>query len=140
PNVVPDFCEIEIDRRVLQGDTKDSVSNELREVLNEVSQSHQINIDLEEYLFLPATTISRNHLFVKNMEKVIESFLEEKPKITVFDATCEAPFLSVDKGIPTIIFGPGSLKQAHVVDEYVETEQVIQAAQVFIRVALEILN
>jgi acetylornithine deacetylase len=31
-------------------------------------------------------------------------------------------------GIPTILFGPGSIDQAHSVDEYVELDQVAQAA------------
>jgi acetylornithine deacetylase len=32
-------------------------------------------------------------------------------------------------GIPTIIFGPGSIDRAHVAAEYVEIDQVEQAAE-----------
>jgi acetylornithine deacetylase len=32
-------------------------------------------------------------------------------------------------GIPTIVFGPGSIEQAHTADEYVEIDQVGRAAR-----------
>jgi acetylornithine deacetylase len=45
-------------------------------------------------------------------------------------ATTDAIFLC-EAGIPTIVFGPGSLAQAHRPDEYVELCQVQQATRVF---------
>lgn len=38
-------------------------------------------------------------------------------------------------GIPTIVFGPGSIDQAHGTDEYVEIAQVVQAAQMLVEMA-----
>lgn len=40
-----------------------------------------------------------------------------------------------DGGIPTIVFGPGSIDQAHAVDEYVEIDQVVAAAEMLIALA-----
>ena len=45
-------------------------------------------------------------------------------------ATTDAVFLC-EAGIPTVVFGPGSLAQAHRPDEYVEVCQVQQATRVF---------
>jgi acetylornithine deacetylase len=33
-------------------------------------------------------------------------------------------------GVPTALFGPGRIEEAHVKDEYVEEEQLVIAAQV----------
>ena len=34
-------------------------------------------------------------------------------------------------GIPCVVFGPGSIRQAHTQEEYVELSQVVQAADVY---------
>lgn len=40
-----------------------------------------------------------------------------------------------DGGIPTIVFGPGSIDQAHAIDEYVEIDQVVAAAEMLVALA-----
>ncbi|MBN8998740.1 MAG: M20/M25/M40 family metallo-hydrolase [Rhizobiales bacterium] len=40
-----------------------------------------------------------------------------------------------DAAIPTIVFGPGSIDQAHSLDEYVEIDQVVAAAQMLVALA-----
>jgi acetylornithine deacetylase/succinyl-diaminopimelate desuccinylase-like protein len=63
-----------------------------------------------------------------------------KKEISVgtFSATCEAPFFSIDKGIPTVIFGPGSLTQAHVTDENIVLAEVEQASLILIHLGLDL--
>jgi len=41
----------------------------------------------------------------------------------------------VDAGVPTIVFGPGSINQAHVLDEHVEIAQVTKAALMLVAAA-----
>lgn len=38
-------------------------------------------------------------------------------------------------GIPSIVFGPGSIAQAHSKEEWVSVEQVAQAAEFFLKLA-----
>ncbi|MBD1382026.1 M20 family metallopeptidase [Metabacillus arenae] len=140
PNIVPKQCVIEIDRRLLPGDTKESVESEIKHALRTNSSLNELDFELEEYLFLPASSISKDHLLVGNLVKVNKELRKEEAKVKVFEATCEAPFLSVYKGIPTVIFGPGSLSQAHVVDEYVELKEVTQASIVYAELALQLLK
>ena len=59
-------------------------------------------------------------------EKVVEinnASLEKNAKARDFGATCEQCFL-LAKGIPTVICGPGSMAQAHIVDEYIDIDQL----------------
>mgnify|MGYP000689843337 CR=1 FL=1 len=39
--------------------------------------------------------------------------------------------------IPTVLFGPGSLHKAHMVDEYIEASEVVKAAKV---IALSVMR
>lgn len=139
-NIVPSKCEIEIDRRLLDGETEEDVLRKMENALQSVAEPNNIEFELENYLFIPATNISMKHKLVKSLQKVIEERYSKETKVEAFGATCEAPFLSIYKGIPTIIYGPGSLNQAHVVDEFVEVQQVIDASQTFIDLALKLLQ
>lgn len=52
--------------------------------------------------------------------------------------SCEQCFL-VEAGAKTVVIGPGSLDQAHTVDEFVEKEQLLRAALLYREIALKLL-
>lgn len=56
-------------------------------------------------------------------------------EVAGFPAVCDASFLQ-RSGIPTAIFGPGSLRQAHGMNEYVEINEVIEAAKTYAALAM----
>ena len=56
-----------------------------------------------------------------------------------FGASCEQCFL-VEAGAAPVIIGPGSLDQAHTVDEYVEKTQLLRAAELYRQIAMDILK
>lgn len=138
PNIVPDFCEIEIDRRTLPGEREEEVTAEIVKQLDQISALHSFQYELECYLFLPASFIPKSHPFVKASLNTAERIRDKQSEIRVFEATCEAPFFSVEKGIPTVVVGPGGLSQAHVVDEYVEVKEVVEAARFFLGLIIEL--
>ena len=45
-----------------------------------------------------------------------------------------------EAGVPTVILGPGDLAQAHVVDEHILIAEVVQAAEIYSRLAVGWLN
>ena len=53
-----------------------------------------------------------------------------------FPAATDAPNL----GVPAVIWGPGSLDQAHTIDEYVEVSQLELAAHLYLDVVLEVIG
>ncbi|MBL4954727.1 M20 family metallopeptidase [Neobacillus sp. YIM B02564] len=139
-NIVPGYCEIEIDRRVIPGDTRESVLEELNEVIGKTAKDNGFDYELIDYLFIPASYIPQDHSLVHGLLEVSRSIQEKDPEVKIFEATCEAPFLSVDKGIPTVICGPGSLKQAHITDEFVEIKQIVKASRIYIDLVMHLLK
>ncbi len=130
-NIVPEICDVEIDRRTFPKETLESVQAEIEECLQNVSSPSGMVYHLENYQHVPATLIDQEAPLVKHFTRVMEQIQDSEPVVTSFNATCEAPFLSVDKGIPTVIFGPGDLKQAHIADEFVDLEGVEKAAMTY---------
>jgi acetylornithine deacetylase len=53
-----------------------------------------------------------------------------------FNSGCEAGLRANMHGTPTLVWGPGSLAQAHAVDEFIEMAEVQSAALMFARFAL----
>ncbi|HGO5329584.1 TPA: M20 family metallopeptidase [Klebsiella oxytoca] len=139
PNIVPQSCVIEIDRRVLPEERRNEINESLQRSLSDTGLKPQHDYDLENYLYIPASSIAETHPLVEAAFQTVET-LTGAAKKTIFDATCEAPFFSVGCQIPTIILGPGDLAQAHVKDEYVKIEELHQAAQIYTALALSLLK
>src|SRR5699024_4724599 len=120
-NIIPDNCMILIDRRTLPYETNQSVISEYTKIINNAINENEYNI--ENKTFVPSFLINKDHHLVKKMKQVTNK-IEHKVKIKKFEATCEAPFFAIDKNIPTIIYGPGSLKEAHTSNEKVDKSQI----------------
>lgn len=135
-NIIPDECVVEIDRRVLPSENIEDVTKEYIEVLDHAAKEEGVEYEFYNYAFLGASFIDKEHPLVKITKEIADKY--KTTKITSFEATCEAPFFSVEKNIPTIIFGPGSLAEAHVVNEKVHKSEVIIAAKIFAELALKL--
>jgi acetylornithine deacetylase len=57
--------------------------------------------------------------------------------LSAFNSGCEAGLRAGLHNTPTLVWGPGSLAQAHAVDEYVEWSQVEAGAHLFAEFALK---
>jgi acetylornithine deacetylase/succinyl-diaminopimelate desuccinylase-like protein len=137
-NIVPEMCEIEIDRRTLTQETREDVFEEIDTCVRVTADKSNFAYDLECFQFVPATIIDQENPLVERLSAVAARIQSKEILVNSFDATCEAPFLAVEKGIPTVIFGPGNLSQAHVVDEHVKLEEVEQAALILIYLAMDL--
>ena len=38
-------------------------------------------------------------------------------------------------GVPTVVFGPGSIRQAHTADEFIEVDELQRGTDLFYRIA-----
>ena len=63
-------------------------------------------------------------------EAVRGTRFEGPAKIAGFYAVCDAAFLC-QQGIPTIVYGPGTLLVAHATDEYVEIDELMAATKTY---------
>jgi acetylornithine deacetylase len=136
-STVPDCCELEIDRRTLPGETRDDVYRELQSLLAAVKESHpQFHYEID------GPTIDVQPLDVPTDNPVVDTVLRAYRGVTgnpieasAFSGGSDAPHF----GFPALIFGAGSLQQAHSLDEYVELDEMLIATKVYLIAAMEIL-
>ena len=128
-NLVPNRCSIELDRRLLPGETAASVLDHYQILLASLSQKHpgfEAAIETPPLLIDEALDTAPNTKVVEIAQQVLRNMGMDAE-------VCGVPFGSDARklsraGIPTILFGPGSIDQAHSVDEYIEVDQLDRAA------------
>ncbi len=111
PNIVPAHCSITIDRRTLPGETEAGVRRELKSLLRE----HRLRATLANTKAGPCLPLETNPRL-----PLVREFLRvaggARPKGA--DYFCDASVLA-RAGIPSIVFGPGDIAQAHTDDEWI---------------------
>lgn len=117
-NVVPDRCEIIIDRRTLPGETQAGVERELNAFLKRIPGARLGNFKTNECW--PMETNPALPL--------VKQFLDQagQRKPLGVDFFCDAAILGA-AGIPCVVFGPGDIAQAHTVDEWIDLKSLEQA-------------
>lgn len=133
-NFVPDRCEIEIDRRLLPDEDPLAVWEDYATRLRErLHGEEQIRLEvLPPYLVDPAWSTPQGNLFVHHCQRASTSLGLDAIPIGVPFGSDASKLGRI--GVPTIIFGPGSIDQAHAAIEYVELSQVETAYQFYYEV------
>jgi acetylornithine deacetylase len=136
-NFVPDRCEIEIDRRLLPGETVDGVLSHYQSIVDAVAQC---TTDMQVTMQPPMLTDVP--LQTDPQTDAVQTIVQILEQCGLPSEVCGVPFCSDAskfgaKGIPSLIMGPGSIDQAHAAIEYVDCEQVERAVEIYRRFLLE---
>ena len=135
-NVVPGKVRLLVDFRVLPGMTEPQT----RKLVQDALDAHGIvGFELTKHFFMPGGEVAQAHPFVSASVEQAEKLNERKEAPQAFGASCEQCFL-VEAGSATVIIGPGSLDQAHTVDEFVEKAQLLRAAKLYREIAMDVLK
>lgn len=124
-NIVPKTCEFVFEYRHLLGFDAQALAERVIRYAHEVilppmrEIAPEASIWFEEIYSYPALAIDVNHQavgYVKNLAK-----RNDESKVAY---GTEGGFFMNELGIPTVVCGPGSIKQAHTPDEYIFIEQL----------------
>ena len=139
-NIIPDRCEIIIDRRTVYGESTADVKKEITALLKDIEKNDEtFKYSCEISEELSSWKAEDNSRLLKYAFRVYQERFHKKPELTDLGATCEAA-LFAERGIDTLVFGPGNIKQAHTKDEFVEISQLKEAAEYYYMLIREILT
>ncbi len=135
-NLVPDFCQVKVDRRTLPDEDPLAAWDELKRFLQSQPELLELEVEVgEPDLVNAGMAISPDAPVVQRMLAVCER-VGLNPSVIGVHYSSDASVLS-QGGIPCLLFGPGSIHQAHTPDEWVDLEQVLAAQKVFEALAEE---
>lgn len=132
-NTVPDECSIEIDRRVIPGEDPQAVIPHVTTYLRE-----RLDVDFE---MLPpwvdgATLTDKNNgPWADRLLTHIAAVAGPRQKQGAWYGTNASRFAAT--GVPAVVFGPGSINQAHTVDEWINVDELRQASEIYYRFCAE---
>lgn len=120
-NVVPDRCTLQVDRRTLPGETEAGILQEWRDLIAQL-QAEDPTLKAHVYPegFAAASEVDPDLPICRIALEVTRAVTGRETGPAGMPGLTDARFLVEECGIPTIIWGPGHLQQAHIRDEYVE--------------------
>lgn len=138
-SVVPDYCRATYDRRLLTGETKESVLAPLQELLDRMMKedpqlkakvSYAVGQEkcwtgetIEAERFFPGWLFDKNEDWVQNIYKEMKE-IGLNPTITNYDFCTNASHYAGEAGIRSVGVGPSLETLAHTINEYIEIDQL----------------
>lgn len=118
-NIVPDACEIMVDRRTLPGETESSTIAEVENFIAQNALSGFVS-SAKVSECLPLET-SPDLPWVRSLMRAAN-----QPEPLGAHYFCDASVLA-QGGTPSVVFGPGDIAQAHTNDEWIDLENLERA-------------
>ena len=124
-NVIPDSCELIVDTRWVPKHGTAFVEKGLNSMVASLKRKDPALDARVELLYdSPSLKLPQSHPAVRLAESISGFKSEVAPYGT------EAA-LYAQHGIPSVVLGPGSLKQAHIIDEFVEVAEAKRALSIY---------
>ena len=145
-SVVPDYCRATYDRRLLVGETKESVLEPIQDLLDDMmardaSLKARVSFAVGREQCYTGGTIEGERFFPGWLYDAEEPFVQDvlrelramgyDPAITQYNFCTNASHYAGEAGIPTLGIGPSRENLAHTVDEYIELSELFKAADCY---------
>ncbi len=154
-SVVPEYCRATYDRRLLVGETKESVLEPLQKLMDQLmAEDPQLKVKVsyavgEEQCytgnkiqgerFFPGWLYDENEAFVQDVKKELED-MGYTPSITQYNFCTNGSHYAGEAGIKTFGLGPSQENLAHTVNEYIEIDQLTKVTDCYYGVMKALLK
>lgn len=136
PNVVPDRCEVDIDRRIVPGEIDpDAVRAPFLAIIEALRGDHpEVEIEVRLREWTDAAEASPDTDIARTAVEAVRATTGTAPELAGFTGITDARFYINQADIPTVICGPGSLRVAHTADEWVPVDELVAGARAYARI------
>ena len=145
-SVVPEYCKVTYDRRLLTGETKESVLAPINALLDRLmAEDPELKVkasyakgkemchtgnEIEGERFFPGWLYDRNDAFVQDVYKELTD-MGYTPEITQYNFCTNGSHYAGEAGIKTFGLGPSRENLAHTINEYIEIDQLVKVCDCY---------
>lgn len=138
-SVVPEYCVATFDRRLLVGETKDSVLSDIKKIIEDLKAKDKdfdakvsykygketcyTGETIEEERFFPAWRRQKDEDYIVKIKDMLNQN-GYSVDLTGYSFCTNGSHYGGEANIPCIGIGPGKEKNAHIVDEYVKVKDI----------------
>lgn len=137
-NAVPDFCSAHVDRRLTNGEDKETVLQQMNNLLHELPVDAHIEVctfsdpthtglvyPAEKYF--PSWVMPEDHVLLRAAKECFERLFNEEAEIGKWVFSTNGVATCGLFSIPTVGFGPGEERFAHAPNERVRIDHLVKA-------------
>jgi putative selenium metabolism hydrolase len=150
-NALPDCCSFVIDRRLTLGETERRAVAEVQSLIS--TEEVEARVEVTQYQArsytgyecrarnaFPAWVMPEDDHLVQTTVRCVRETLGYRPRLGRWPFSTDGTYTAGVADIPTVGFGPGEERYAHTVDEQIRLNDVVDAARVYARLAVELLG
>jgi formylaminopyrimidine deformylase len=143
PAFIADECALWFTIHYLPDEKLEDVQRELVSFLNGLADSDPwLKKNRPELVFggtsmfrdrgeiFPASEVRRDNPDVQLLFDTYRATLGREPSSIIWPCVCDSGWFA-EAGIPVVICGPGSLEEAHVIDEKIAVDQILDATRLY---------
>ena len=145
-SVVPEYCKATYDRRLLVGETKESVLQPIQDLLDQLMQEDQelqvkvsyavgtekcyTGEEITGERFFPGWLFEEKEEYIQRIKEGLQK-IGYDPKITQYNFCTNGSHYAGEAKIKTIGLGPSLENLAHTINEYISIEQLEKVADCY---------
>jgi acetylornithine deacetylase/succinyl-diaminopimelate desuccinylase family protein len=127
-NIIPAGCMIEVDRRTVPGETKESVIAGIQQAVDRASERFpDLDADLELAFFAEPFEVGAGAPVVRSAVDATSAVTGREVDVIGFRGASDARFL-FETGCDVIVWGPGDITLAHTARESIDLDELEQGA------------
>ncbi len=140
PNSVPSWCEATIDRRVVPGETPESVRAEIEAVVGPLGGVAEVpmqpvtswtDLDLSGPAFFPGWLLDADDPLIAAGQLTCAALWGEAPPVDIWRFSTNGTYSSGVAGIPTLGFGPMEEEYVHTALDQVDLTKLLKASMFY---------
>jgi succinyl-diaminopimelate desuccinylase len=141
-NVIPATAEVVLDVRLTPGPDADAVAAEIDRACRAAADAVPgVSVEWKPVNgFRSATRVDREEPLVRAMTWAVKAATGRRAVFGGVPGSTDGTILRETLGIPIVTCGPGHRLIPHQVDEYVEIEELVDAAKIYVASALKYLE
>jgi succinyl-diaminopimelate desuccinylase len=140
-NVMPGSAIGYVDIRTTPKQDHETVRKTLREIIGELAETDlDFSADIEFIEDRPVVTMEKDEPIAAAAASAYSDVTGKQPVYNGVPGATDGTFLRAWKNIPSLVNGPGPRHMPHQTDEYVEVEELYEAARVYAVTSLRYLK
>ncbi len=140
-NVMPGESVAYIDIRTVPGQDHKVIKESLGEILKELgNHDPDFNVTLEYLADKPVVSMEKDEPIVLAAAEAYRDIAGKEPIYNGVPGATDGTYLRDLKGIPCLVNGPGPRHMPHQTDEYVEIDELVESAKLYLLTTYRFLN
>lgn len=138
--VVPDRCDIFVDRYVVPGETAESCIEQIRGAAAELGLADKVDVRLKPRSspYMQSFAVPEDHVLVTTLRRHFREVEGRELPCAYDPSVCDSNIVAVTLGIPVVTFGPAG-GNLHGDNEWGDPAQVRNTLEIYIRTVWELL-